>query len=67
MKEVLDFIETKKQELAQTQLIKFLQDKSVHPRQRLAWAPAFTPFAMIFKDFNRMVLRKKQQIVNFKK
>lgn len=59
MKEVLDFIETKKQELAQTEFMKFLQDKSVNPRQRLAWAPAFAPFAMIFKDFNRMVLRRE--------
>ena len=59
MKEVLGFIETKKQELGQTQFMKFLQDKSVDPRQRLAWAPAFAPFAMIFKDFNSMVLRKE--------
>lgn len=59
MKEVLALIEKKKQEFAQTPFIKFLQDKSIDPRQRLAWAPAFAPFAMSFKDVNRLVLRKE--------
>lgn len=59
MKEVLAFIEKKKQEFAQTPFMKFLQDKSIDPRQRLAWAPAFAPFAMSFKDFNRKILRKE--------
>ncbi|BAZ36824.1 hypothetical protein NIES4101_27440 (plasmid) [Calothrix sp. NIES-4101] len=70
MKEVLGFIEKKKQELAQTQFIKFLQDKSVDPRQRLAWIPAFAFFPMMFKDFNEIVIRKEpadselQEILN---
>lgn len=70
MKEVLEFIETKKQELAQTQFIKFLQDKTVDPRQRFAWVPAFAPFVMMFKDFNEIILRKEpvdsklQEIIN---
>lgn len=59
MKEVLAFIEQKKQEIAQNPLIKFMQDKSIDPRQRLAWTPAFAPFAMMFKDFNRTVLFKE--------
>ncbi|MCG6137928.1 MAG: hypothetical protein MET45_25380 [Nostoc sp. LLA-1] len=59
MKEVTAFIKKKKQEFAQTPFMKFLQDKSIDPRQRLAWAPAFAPFAMSFKDFNRNVLRKE--------
>lgn len=59
MKEVTAFIEKNKQEFAQTSFMKFLQDKSIDPRQRLAWAPAFAPFAMSFKDFNRTVLRKE--------
>ncbi len=59
MKEVLAFIEKKKQEFAQVQFMKFLQDKSIDSRQRLAWAPAFAPFAMSFKDFNRDILRKE--------
>jgi hypothetical protein len=59
MKEVIALIEKKKQEFAQTPFIKFLQDKSIDPRQRLAWAPGFAPFAMSFKDFNRLVLHKE--------
>ncbi len=70
MKEVLEYIQIKKQEFAQSPFIKFLQDKSIHPRQRLAWAPCFTPFAMSFKDFNSLTLRKEpannkiQQMIN---
>ena len=59
MKEILALIEKKKQDIAQTQLIQFMQDKSIDPRQRLAWTPAFAPFAMMFKDFNRIVLYKE--------
>ncbi len=59
MKEVLVFIEKKKQEFARTPFMKFLQDKSIDPRQRLAWVPAFAHFAMSFKDFSRTVLRKE--------
>ena len=59
MKEVLTLIEKKKQEFAQTPFMAFLQDKSIDPRQRLAWAPSFAPFAMSFKDFNHLVLHKE--------
>ncbi|MBE9036336.1 hypothetical protein [aff. Roholtiella sp. LEGE 12411] len=59
MEEVLALLEKKKQEFAQTPFMKFLRDKSIDPRQRLAWAPGFAPFAMSFKDFNRVVLRKE--------
>lgn len=59
MEEVLALLEKKKQEFAQTPFMKFLQDKSIDPRQRLAWAPAFAPFAMSFKDLNRVILRKE--------
>jgi hypothetical protein len=70
MKEVIALIEKKKQEFAQTPFIKFLQNKSIDPRQRLAWAPGFAPFAMSFKDFNRLVLHqepatsKLQEMIN---
>ncbi|NJO31712.1 MAG: hypothetical protein HC874_32305 [Richelia sp. SL_2_1] len=70
MKEVLTLIKKKKLEFAQVPFIKFLQDKSIDPRQRLAWSPAFAPFAMSFKDFNRSVLRREpadsllQEMVN---
>ncbi len=59
MEEVLALIEEKKHEFAQGPFMKFLQDKSIDPRQRLAWGPAFAPFAMSFKDFNKNVLRKE--------
>lgn len=70
MKEILEYIQTKKQEFAQSPFIQFLQDKSIHPRQRLAWAPCLTHFAMCFKDFNQLTLRKEptthriQQMIN---
>ena len=59
MKEVQALIEQKKREFSQVPFMKFLQDKTIDPRQRLAWAPAFAPFAMSFKDVNRLVLRKE--------
>ena len=59
MKEVLAFIHEKKQEFAQSPFIQYLQDTTIDPRQRLAWAPCFAPFAMNFKDINRRVLRKE--------
>ncbi len=70
MKQVTAFIEKKKQEFAKTPFMKFLQDKSIDPRQRLTWAPAFAPFAMSFKDLNRNLLRqepatsKLQEMIN---
>lgn len=70
MKEVLEFIQTKRQGLTQSPFVKFLQDKSIHPKKRLVWAPCFTFFAMSFKDFNRLILHKQpatskiQQMIN---
>ena len=70
MKEVLTFIEQKKQEFAQLPLFEFMQDKSIEPRQRLAFAPCLAPFAMNFADLNKYVLReepatsKVQEIIN---
>lgn len=70
MNEVLASIEIKKQEFAQLPFFEFLRDKSIDPRKRLSWTPAFAPFAMNFKDFNRVTLVKKpasskiQEIIN---
>lgn len=70
MKEVLTFIESKKQEYAQLPLFEFMRDKSIDPKQRLAWAPCFAPLAMNFTDLNRHVFRKEptnnkiQEIIN---
>lgn len=58
MKQVIEFIEQKKQEFAQLPLLKLMRDKSVDPSVRLSWAPCVTPFAMNFGDLNRYVIRQ---------
>ena len=70
MKEVLAFIEVKKHEFSQLPLFKFMQDRSIDPRQRLGFAPCISPFAMNFGDFNKYVLRENnptsriQELIN---
>ncbi|KST62118.1 hypothetical protein [Mastigocoleus testarum] len=59
MKEVLALIEKRKQEFAQLSFFKYLQDKSIDPRQRLAWVPCLTPLVMSFRDLNRYNFRKE--------
>lgn len=57
MKEVLSFIEQKKQEFARLPLFEFMQDTSIEPRQRLSFAPCLAPFAMAFGELNKSVFR----------
>ncbi len=57
MKLVLALIAEKKQQFRQTPFIKFLQDKSIDPMQRLAFAPYFAPFVMGFAELNKYVWR----------
>lgn len=70
MKTVLAFIEIKKQEFAQSPFMKFLEDKTIDPRQRIAFAPCAAPFAMNFGDLNKYILREEpasnkiQEIIN---
>ncbi|SRR5579883_1577433 len=70
MKEVLAFIEKKKQYFSQLRLFKYLQNKSIDPKQRLAWAPCLTPFAMSFGQLNKYDFRKEptddpiQELIN---
>ncbi len=70
MKELLAFIEKKKQQFAKLPFFEYLQDKSIDPKQRLAWAPCVTPFAMSFRQLNRYDLRKEptddpiQELIN---
>lgn len=70
MKEVLALIEKRKQEFAQLPFFQYLQDKSIAPRQRLAWAPCVAPFAMGFGELNKYFLRDNnsdnpiQKIIN---
>lgn len=57
MKEVLAHIKMKKQEFAKSEIFEFLQDKSIPPRQRLAFAPCLAPFVMGFGELNEHFLR----------
>lgn len=70
MEEVLALIEKKKQEFASSGLFEFMRDKSIDPRQRLAFAPCLPFFVMSFGEFNKYVFREEptndpvQEIVN---
>jgi hypothetical protein len=57
MKEVLRFIEQKKQEFARMPLFEFMRDTSIDPRQRLSFAPCLAPFVMAFGELNKSVFR----------
>jgi hypothetical protein len=59
MKEVLEFVDQKKQEFAQLPLFKFLHDSTIDPRQRLSFAPIFAPFVMGFGELNSFVFREE--------
>lgn len=59
MEKVLALIEKKKQEFAKSGLFEFMQDKSIDPRQRLAFAPCVAPFVMSFGEFNKYVFREE--------
>jgi len=70
MKEVLTLIEKKKQDFARLPLFDYMQDRSIDPRQRLAFAPCAAPFAMAFGELNKNVFRQEptsdkiQEIIN---
>ncbi|MDZ8257446.1 hypothetical protein [Nostoc sp. ChiQUE01b] len=57
MQPILALIEQKKQEYAQLPLFNFMQNKSINPRQRLAWAPCAAHFIMNFGEVNKYFLR----------
>ncbi|AFY35036.1 hypothetical protein [Calothrix sp. PCC 7507] len=59
MKEVLAYIEQKKQEFAQLPIFDFLKDKSIDPKQRLAFAPCITPFVMNIWEVNKYFFREE--------
>ncbi len=70
MEEVLALIEKKKQKFAKSGLFEFMRDKSIDPRQRLAFAPCVAPFVMSFGELNKYVFREEptndplQEIIN---
>ncbi|MEG3903448.1 hypothetical protein QUB19_13985 [Microcoleus sp. B4-C5] len=59
MEEVLELIEKKKQEFAKAELFEFMRDKSIDPRQRLAFAPCIAHFAMSFGELNQSIFREE--------
>jgi hypothetical protein len=59
MKEVLALIQKRKQEFAELPLFDYLQDKSIDPRQRLAFAPCLVPLATGFSDLCKYGFREE--------
>jgi hypothetical protein len=70
MKQVITFIEKKNQEFAELPLFEYMKNKSITPRERLAFAPCMTHFIMSFRDLNSYIYREEpatdeiQEIVN---
>ena len=70
MKDVMQLVERRKHEFARLPLCQFLEDETIDPRQRLAWAPCLAPFALGFGDLNKYALRHEptddpfQQLIN---
>jgi hypothetical protein len=70
VKEVLKLIAEKQQEFTQLPLFSFLHDRTIDPRQRLAFAPIFAPFVMGFGELNKLAFREEptdhpiQKIIN---
>lgn len=57
MKEILALIESKKRDFSQLPFFEYLRDRSITPKQRLAFAPCAAPFIMSFGELNRLVFR----------
>jgi hypothetical protein len=68
--EVLDLVEYKKEEFARLPLFEYMRDTSIHPRQRLVFAPCIVPLAMGFGDLCKYVFKEEpttdplQQLIN---
>lgn len=59
MKDILELIEQKKKVYSQSAFFKFLQDETIDPSERLAFAPCAAPFIMSFADLCKYVLRQE--------
>jgi cell fate (sporulation/competence/biofilm development) regulator YmcA (YheA/YmcA/DUF963 family) len=59
MKDILDLVQQRKEEFARLPLFKYLQDTSIHPRQRLAFAPALSPLVLGFGELCKRVLKEE--------
>lgn len=59
MKDILALIEEKQKIYSQLPFFQFLQDDSIHPIKRLAFAPCAAPFIIGFSDLCKCVLRQE--------
>ncbi|MDJ0572190.1 MAG: hypothetical protein QNJ53_24540 [Pleurocapsa sp. MO_192.B19] len=59
MKDILALIAEKQQTYSQLPFFQFLQDDSIHPIKRLAFAPCASPFIMSFTDLCKYILRQE--------
>ena len=70
MKEILALIKEKQQVYSQLPLFDFMQDETIDPVKRLAFAPCAAPFIMSFTDLCKYVFRQEptsdrvQEILN---
>lgn len=70
MKNTLSLISEKQQAFSKLPLFGFMEDKTIEPVKRLAFAPCAAPFIMSFTDLCKYVLRKEptsdkvQEILN---
>ena len=60
MKRIIDYIKQKNNQFSEAILFRYLQDKTVAPEQKLAFAPYMAHFVFSFMDINRFVLRDLQ-------
>jgi hypothetical protein len=60
MKDILQYINQKKGTYSQLPLFEFMRDRSLDPRQRLAFAPCMAHFIMSFADLNKYVWRQEE-------
>ncbi|MCC5634340.1 hypothetical protein LC593_00445 [Nostoc sp. CHAB 5844] len=59
MQQVLALIENKKQDFAKLPLFDFMQNKNIHPKDRLSFAPLIVPLAMGFGELCNNVFREE--------
>ena len=59
MKDILALISEKQQIYSQLPFFQFLQDESIHPIKRLAFAPCAAPFIIGFSDLCKYILRQE--------
>ena len=59
MKEVLIYIEAKRQEFDQLPFFNFLRNKDIDPRQRLTFVPCIIPLIMSLGDVNKYFFREE--------